>query len=150
MPPIRSFEELKLMVNGTETPLSAVAQIFLKGPSLLINIFDKKLVPSVQKALCADSNLFVSSTENLISVTFPKPSKEQRQEIIVSAKQSLETTKVAVRNTRRKLLGKFNAEWNKLDTVTRKRLEKEVDEVCAKKTGEAEAIFSLKKAALEK
>tara|TARA_R110002072_G_scaffold154_1_gene974 strand:+ start:30320 stop:30877 length:558 start_codon:yes stop_codon:yes gene_type:complete len=88
---------------GVNTPLKQVANINVEdGRTLSISVWEKPLVPVVEKAImAANLGLNPSSTGDLIRIPMPALTEETRKDMVKLAKSGAETARVSVRNIRR-------------------------------------------------
>ncbi len=77
----------------------------LDARTLQINLWDKSLLKSVEKAIL-QSNIGITPVNNgnVILLTFPVMTEERRKELVKQAKKMGEDAKVAVRNHRREAM----------------------------------------------
>lgn len=97
------LDNVKVMAYGSETPLNQVASISVpEARMLLVNVWDKTQVASVDKAL-RQSNLGLNPVMDGQTLRIPMPplTEERRRELTKVAGSYSETAKVAVRNVRR-------------------------------------------------
>lgn len=88
---------------GVNTPLKQVANINVEdGRTLAISVWEKPMVPVVEKAImAANLGLNPSSTGDLIRIPMPALTEETRKDMVKLAKADAETARVSVRNIRR-------------------------------------------------
>jgi ribosome recycling factor len=88
---------------GTPTPLNQLAQISTpEARMLLVNVYDRNAVASVEKALRApEVGLNPSSDGNVIRVPIPSLTEERRRDYVKLVRQKAEDARVAIRNIRR-------------------------------------------------
>lgn len=97
----------RVMVDyyGTLTPLNQLARIGTSGAQqLVIEPFDKTLVPLIDKAIKTSNTLNLNPTNDgsgTIRIVIPPLTEERRKELAKQAKSIGEEGKVAVRNIRR-------------------------------------------------
>jgi ribosome recycling factor len=91
---------------GTPTRLRDIASISTPGPRTVhIEPWDTAVVPAIEKALVASSlgvNPSVAGT--VIHLNLPALSEERRKELVKLVGKHVEEARIAVRNTREKLL----------------------------------------------
>ena len=77
----------------------------LDARTLQINLWDKSLLKSVEKAIL-QSNIGITPVNNgnVILLTFPVMTEERRKELVKQAKKMGEDAKVAIRNHRREAM----------------------------------------------
>ncbi len=88
---------------GTPTPLKQIANINVEdGRTLSISVWEKPLVPVIEKAImAANLGLNPSSNGDLIRIPMPALTEETRRDMVKLAKSEAETARVAIRNIRR-------------------------------------------------
>ncbi|MFV1873201.1 MAG: ribosome recycling factor [Oleiphilus sp.] len=88
---------------GTPTPLKQIANINVEdGRTLAISVWEKPLVPVVEKAImAANLGLNPSSTGDLIRIPMPALTEETRKDMVKLAKADAESARVSIRNIRR-------------------------------------------------
>ena len=91
----------------------------LDARTLQINLWDKSLLKSVEKAIL-QSNIGITPVNNgnVILLTFPVMTEERRKELVKQAKKMGEDAKVAIRNHRREAM----------DTLKKMKTAKELSE----------------------
>ncbi len=97
------LEPIKVEAYGSMMPLAQVGTISAPDARMLVvNVWDRSLVKSVEKAIRESSaNLNPSSDGQTVRVPIPPLSEERRQELSKLAAKYAEEAKVAVRNIRR-------------------------------------------------
>ncbi len=97
------LEPIKVEAYGSMMPLAQVGTISAPDARMLVvNVWDRGLVKSVEKAIRESSaNLNPSSDGQTVRVPIPPLSEERRQELSKLAAKYAEEAKVAVRNIRR-------------------------------------------------
>lgn len=133
---------------GSMQPLRSVAHVSARGPqTLVVSVHDPSLAAAVEEAIRgSELDLQPVADGKVITVPFPKPSKEARENLARVAAAKAEDARVAVRRTRRKgadLLKRLESEENVssdethryLDELQRltERFNKEVDEALTAK-----------------
>lgn len=88
---------------GASMPLNQVASVTVPEPRLLqINVWDRGLVVSVEKAIRASNLGLNPQTEGqVIRLRMPDLTQDRRKELVKVAHQYAEKARVAVRNVRR-------------------------------------------------
>ena len=91
---------------GVETPLGQVGNVtVLDARTLSIGVWEKNLVPEVEKAILkSDLGLNPSTTGELIRIPMPQLTEETRKGFIKKARAEAETARVSIRNIRRDVL----------------------------------------------
>ena len=88
---------------GSQMPLNQCASVTIPEPRMIsVNVWDKSLVKSVEKAI-VDSNLGLSpATEGqTIRLRIPELNQDRRKELVKLAHKYAEAARVAVRHVRR-------------------------------------------------
>lgn len=97
-----------LMVSyyGVDTPLGQVGNVsVLDARTLSISVWEKSLVPEVEKAILkSDLGLNPSTMGELIRIPMPQLTEETRKGFIKKARAEAESARVSVRNARRDVL----------------------------------------------
>jgi len=91
---------------GVDTPLNQVGNVnVLDARTLSISVWEKNLVPEVEKAIMkSDLGLNPVTTGELIRVPMPPLTEETRKGFIKQAKTEAENARIAIRNIRRDVL----------------------------------------------
>jgi ribosome recycling factor len=91
---------------GVDTPLSQVGNVnVLDARTLSISVWEKSLVPEVEKAIMkSDLGLNPVTTGELIRVPMPPLTEETRKGFIKQAKAEAENARIAIRSIRRDVL----------------------------------------------
>ena len=142
------LDAVEVEAYGAMQPLRSVAHISVRGPqTLVVAVHDPSLAGAVEDAI-AQSELGVQPVADgkVITVPFPKPSKEMRENLSKVAASKAEDVRVAIRRTRRKgadRLKRLENEENVSSDETHRYLDelqkltdrfiKEVDEALAAK-----------------
>jgi len=102
------LDHISLEVYGETQVLTAVAQIMLKGPQLLVvNPFDPAIASDIEKAIRdADLGLNPSHDGQIIKVPVPKSSKESREANVKLISKIAEAAKTRIRRARQAALEK--------------------------------------------
>jgi ribosome recycling factor len=88
---------------GTPTPLKQIANVNVEdGRTLSISVWEKPLVPVIEKAImAANLGLNPSSNGDLIRIPMPALTEETRRDMVKLAKADAESARVSIRNIRR-------------------------------------------------
>ena len=88
---------------GSPTPLKQVANILVEDArSLLINPWEKPLIPLIEKAILkSDLGLNPATSGDNIRLPMPPLTEENRRELAKLARSEAENARVAIRNIRR-------------------------------------------------
>ncbi len=97
------LEKVNVDYYGAPTPLNGVATISVPEPRLLlIQPWDKKLLPVIEKAIQkSDLGLTPSSDGNVVRLPIPALNEERRRDLVKQVHKRVEEARVAVRNCHR-------------------------------------------------
>ena len=97
------LDGLSIEYYGTPTPISQLAGITVEeGRTLLIQPWEKNLIPEVEKAILkSDLGLTPSSSADNIRLPMPALTEENRKNLTKQARAEAENSRVAIRNIRR-------------------------------------------------
>jgi len=97
------LDSVSISYYGVDTPLKQAANISVEdGRTLAISVWEKPMVPVVEKAiLAANLGLNPSSSGDLIRVPMPALTEETRKDMVKLAKTDAENARVSIRNIRR-------------------------------------------------
>ncbi|HWP29329.1 MAG TPA: ribosome recycling factor [Chloroflexota bacterium] len=100
------LERVQVDYYGTPTPLNALAAINVPEPRLLvIQPWDKKLLPAIEKAIQkSDLGLTPSSDGSVVRLVVPPLNEERRRELVKLVHKRVEEARVAIRNCRREAI----------------------------------------------
>ena len=100
------LERVQVDYYGTPTPLNALAAINVPEPRLLvIQPWDKKLLPAIEKAIQkSDLGLTPSSDGSVVRLVVPPLNEERRRELVRLVHKRVEEARVAIRNCRREAI----------------------------------------------
>ena len=103
------LEHVKVSYYGSEMPLNQVANITVQDSrTLTISAWDKKAVPSIEKAILnSDLGLNPVTAGDVIRVPLPPLTEERRKELIKVVRAEAEKARVAIRNIRRDAIHAF-------------------------------------------
>ncbi|MEX1025950.1 MAG: ribosome recycling factor [Planctomycetota bacterium] len=98
-------DNVRVDYYGTPTPISQLASVSIPEPrQLLIKPFDASVLKEVEKALGkADLGALPQNDGQLVRITLPPLSGDQRQKFAGKVKELAEEARVSMRNTRREL-----------------------------------------------
>ncbi len=146
------LDGVKIEYYGTPTPLNQVATLNVPDPRLItIKPWEKQLIPVIEKAIKAQSDLGLNPTSDgeLVRLPIPPLTQERRRDLVKVIKKLAEEAKVAVRNGRREAnetLKEFTGSGDISEDDERQGLKKvqdltdkyiaTVDEIIAKKEKE--------------
>jgi len=97
------LDSVSISYYGVNTPLKQAANISVEdGRTLAISVWEKPMVPVVEKAiLAANLGLNPSTSGDLIRVPMPALTEETRKDMVKLAKSDAENARVSIRNIRR-------------------------------------------------
>ncbi|AEI74963.1 ribosome recycling factor [Candidatus Moranella endobia] len=97
------LDGLQIEYYGTLTPLRQLANVIAEDSrTLAINVFDRILIPAVEKAiLSSDLGLNPSVVGTIIRVPLPPLTEDRRRDMIKAVRAEAEQGRVSVRNIRR-------------------------------------------------
>jgi ribosome recycling factor len=97
------LERVQVDYYGAPTPLNAVATISVpEARLLLIQPWDKKMLPVIEKALQkSDLGITPSSDGTVLRLAIPPLNEERRRDLVKIVHKRAEEARVAVRNCRR-------------------------------------------------
>jgi len=97
------LDSVSISYYGVDTPLKQAANISVEdGRTLAISVWEKPMVPVVEKAIiAANLGLNPSTSGDLIRVPMPALTEETRKIMVKQAKSDAENARVSIRNIRR-------------------------------------------------
>jgi ribosome recycling factor len=101
---IAMLDGVKVEYYGTPTPLNQVATLNVPDPRLItIKPWEKSLIPAIEKAIKAHSELGLNpaSDGDLVRIPIPPLTQERRKDLVKVIKKLTEEAKVALRGARR-------------------------------------------------
>jgi ribosome recycling factor len=101
---ISMLDGVKVEYYGTMTPLNQVATLNVPDARLItIKPWEKSLIPVIEKAIKAQSDLGLNPTSDgeLVRIPIPPLTQERRKQLVKTIKGLAEEAKVALRNARR-------------------------------------------------
>ena len=101
---ISMLDGVKVEYYGTMTPLNQVATLNVPDARLItIKPWEKSLIPVIEKAIKAQSDLGLNPTSDgeLVRLPIPPLTQERRKQLVKTIKGLAEDAKVALRNSRR-------------------------------------------------
>ncbi|TFJ86355.1 hypothetical protein NSK_002563 [Nannochloropsis salina CCMP1776] len=137
------FDHLYVQAYGKATPLSDVAQVTIKSPTLaVIHVYDPDILHPVHEAVQASKlELNPRVDGNVVNVPLPKPSAEMRQGYVKLVSQCTETARQNLRKIRREGMDRLKGEGKEgvgEDDVRRSsKLIESMTEEWVKRVGEA-------------
>ncbi|MDR1949252.1 MAG: ribosome recycling factor [Spirochaetaceae bacterium] len=97
------FDKIRVDCYGDKSPLNQVANISIPEARLIvIQPWDKGLIGEIEKAIrSSELSLNPSNDGKVIRIAIPPLTEERRKELVKTAKNQAEQSRVAVRNIRR-------------------------------------------------
>jgi ribosome recycling factor len=97
------LEPVQVEAYGTHMPLNQLATVSVPEPRLLsVQVWDRSMVHSVEKAIMAANLGLTPSTEGqVLRLRIPELNQERRKELVKVAHKYAEDARVAVRHVRR-------------------------------------------------
>lgn len=142
------FEDIKVDYYGVPTPINQVANLSVgEERVVIITPWDKKMLEAIEKAINSSNFGFHAINDgNVVRVSFPNPTIEERKKLVKGVKEMLEETKIALRNIRRDDIKKIKEDLNSsvLSEDEAKKMEDEIQEILKENEEEAEKIFQKK------
>ena len=149
------LERITVDYYGVQTPLTQMGNITSPEPRMLvINLWDQKSIPLVEKAILkSDLGLNPSNDGKIIRLVIPELNEERRKELTKLVRKGAEDAKVAVRSIRRDAMEQFKKleKDSKITEDDRTKAEKKmqdktdeaikaIDVLCAEKEKEIMAV----------
>ena len=100
------MDGLTVSYYGVDTPLGQVGNVtVLDARTLSVSVWEKNLVPEVEKAILkSDLGLNPSTTGELVRIPMPQLTEETRKGFIKKARSEAENARISIRNIRRDVL----------------------------------------------
>src|SRR5262245_58953048 len=101
---IAMLDGVKVEYYGTMTPLNQVSTLNVPDPRLItVKPWEKSLIPVIEKAIKAQSELGLNPTSDgeLVRIPIPPLTQERRKDLVKMVKKLAEEAKVVLRNARR-------------------------------------------------
>ena len=97
------FDKLRVDAYGEKTAINQLANISIPEARLVvIQPWDKALIGEIEKTIRASElSLNPSNDGKVIRISIPPPTEERRKELVKTAKNTAEQSRVAIRNIRR-------------------------------------------------
>ena len=141
-------ENIKAEYYGSPTPISQIAQIQIPEPrQIVIKPFDPTALAPMQKAIQSSAlGINPQSDGKILRLTIPMMSEEQRKKLVGRLKEMGESTRIALRNTRRDANKKADAgkSGGELTEDEQKRLKEEIQELLKKKESDVDELLKNK------
>ncbi len=98
------LDAVKVDYYGTPTPLNQISTLSTPEPRLItIQPWDAQLIKEIEKAIQkTDLGLTPSNDGKIIRVSIPALTEDRRKELVKVTKKMSESTRVSIRNHRRK------------------------------------------------
>jgi ribosome recycling factor len=137
---------ISVEVYGQYMPLNQVANVTAGDATLLvITPFDPSNIQKIVAAIRTDQSLGLNPSDDgrVIRVPIPALTEERRKEIVKNASTKVEEAKVAIRNAREDARKAIKIA-EEMGEDTKKRAEKEIDELTKEFSNKVEAEFKTK------
>jgi len=97
------LDPIRVDAYGSAMTINQIASVTTPNPKVLvIQVWDKELVPNVKKAILkSDLGLTPNVDGQILKLNIPSPSEERRKTLVKKANQYAVQAKMSVRNTRR-------------------------------------------------
>lgn len=142
---------IKVEAYGQYMPLNQVANVTAQGGTmLLVTPFDPSTIQAIATAIRNDAALGLNPTDDgrVVRVPIPALTEDTRKEIVKTASKEVENSKIQIRNVREDARKDIkNAE---LPEDSRKRAEKEIDDLTKQYTDKIDVEFKAKEAEIMK
>lgn len=145
------LSSIKAEVYGQFMPLNQVANITAADATLLtVTPFDPSTIQAIATAIRADVSLGLNPADDgrVIRVPIPALTEERRKEIVKTASAKVEDAKVAIRNVRED--ARKTIKSAELPEDTKKRAEKDIDDLTKEFSDKIDAEFKAKSAEIMK
>lgn len=125
------LDTVRIDYYGSIMPLNQVSNISVpESTTLSIQVWDKSMVPAVEKGIINANLGFTPKTDGqIIRINIPKLSEERRKELCKLVKKYGEDKKVSIRNVRREVIDQIKAEKDSLSEDDSRRFTNKVQEV---------------------
>lgn len=140
------LDGLKVNAYESEVGIKEVGAVTATDTTTLtVTLFDESVAGAVEKAVRTSSLGFsVTTSGAVVRLGVPPLTKEKRQQYSKLAKDFYEKSKVAVRNVRQAALKKVKGLKKNLSEDVVKSLEKDIEALVKKTTGECDKVFKAK------
>ncbi len=138
---------IKVEVYGQFMPLNQAANITASGATLLVvTPFDPSNIQAIAAAIRNDESLGLNPSDDghVVRVPVPPLTEERRKEIVKTASSKVEEAKIAIRNVRED--ARKELKTAELPEDTKKRAEKDVDELTKTYSDKIDTVFKDKTA----
>ena len=133
---------IKVEVYGQFMPLNQAANITASGATLLVvTPFDPSNIQAIAAAIRNDESLGLNPSDDghVVRVPVPPLTEERRKEIVKTASSKAEEAKIAIRNVRED--ARKELKTAELPEDTKKRAEKDVDELTKTYSDKIDTVF---------
>lgn len=133
---------IKVKVYGQFMPLNQAANITASGATLLVvTPFDPSNIQAIAAAIRNDESLGLNPSDDghVVRVPVPPLTEERRKEIVKTASSKVEEAKIAIRNVRED--ARKELKTAELPEDTKKRAEKDVDELTKTYSDKIDTVF---------
>jgi ribosome recycling factor len=142
---------VKVEAYGQYMPLNQVANVTVADATmLLITPYDPSTIAKISSAIRADQTLGLNPSDDgrVVRVPVPALTEERRREIVKTASAKVEEAKVGIRNVRED--ARKELKGAELPEDTKKRGEKEIDDMTKEFSDKIEGLFKEKEAEIMK
>lgn len=142
---------VKVEAYGQFMPLNQVANVTISDATmLLVTPFDPSNIGNIENAIRSDSTLGLNPSDDgrVVRVPIPPLTEERRREIVKTASEKVEESKVAIRNVRED--ARKDIKEAKLPEDATKRAEKEIDDLTKEYSDKIDVAFKTKEAEIMK
>lgn len=139
------LDSIRCEAYGQFMPLNQVANVTAQGGTMLVvTPYDPSTITSISTAIRNDQTLGLNPADDgrVIRVPIPPLTEERRKEIVKTISSKVEDAKVAIRNIREDARKEIKSA--ELPEDTRKRAEKEIDDLTKTYTDKIDTEFSQK------
>ncbi|MBS98208.1 MAG: ribosome-recycling factor [Oceanospirillaceae bacterium] len=142
------LDSVQVSYYGSMVPIQQVANVSVEDArTLMINPWEKKMVPEVEKAIMkSDLGLNPATNGDIIRVPMPALTEETRKGYIRQARLEAENARVAIRNIRRDANGDFKdlLKEKEITEDENRRGEDQIQKITDKYVGEVDALLAQK------
>ena len=142
---------VKVEAYGQYMPLNQVANVTVADATmLLITPYDPSTIAKISSAIRADQTLGLNPSDDgrVVRVPVPALTEERRREIVKTASSKVEEAKVGIRNVRED--ARKELKGAELPEDTKKRGEKEIDDMTKEFSDKIEGLFKEKETEIMK
>ena len=142
---------IKVEAYGQYMPLNQVANVTAQGGTmLLVTPFDPSTIQAIATAIRNDATLGLNPTDDgrVVRVPIPALTEDTRKEIVKTASKEVENSKIQIRNVCED--ARKDVKNAELPEDSRKRAEKEIDDLTKQYTDKIDVEFKAKEAEIMK